>query len=293
MERKMNMEKRIQSFTNSEFGELEILQEGDKFWFPATECARILGYANPYDAIKKHCREYGLAKREGIFLRQNKDGKTMEMAKTANYISEGNLYRLICRSKLESAERFERWVFDDVLPSIRKYGAYIVPEVVDMVRSSNEKAEELIASLAEERLAKIQLLDEKTHLQNTIEEARPKVSYYDMILQNPNTMPVTLIAKDYGFSAAHFNIILKKFGIQYKVGKTWALYQDYADEGYTHYTVYHIGSKAVSHMVWTQKGRLFLYNFLKRKGIIPMIEKQGMQMRMEEKINGESNIQED
>ena len=262
----------VQSFTNTEFGELEIIQEGDKFWFPAAKCASLLGYVSPNDAIARHCKKYGIVKHDTVFLKHNKDGSTMEQVISANYITEGNLYRLICRSKLESAERFERWVFDDVLPSIRKYGAYIVPEVVDMVRSSNEKAEELIASLAEERLAKIQLLDEKTHLQNTIEEARPKVSYYDMILQNPNTMPVTLIAKDYGFSAAHFNILLKKFGIQYKVGKTWALYQDYADEGYTHYNVYRIGEKAVSHMVWTQKGRLFLYDFLKQKGIIPRIE---------------------
>ena len=130
-------------------------------------------------------------------------------------------------------------------------------------------------------------------LTKEIEAMGPKVSYYDMILQNPYAMPVTLIAKDYGDSAVHFNKMLKKFGIQYKVGKTWALYQDYADLGYVHYNVYRRGDKAKSHMCWTQKGRLFLYNFLKGKGIIPMIERQGMQVRMEEKINGESNIQED
>ena len=81
-----------------------------------------------------------------------------------------------------------------------------------------------------------------------------------------------MIAKDYGFSAVSFNRLLKDNHIQYKVGRTWALYQDYADEGYTHYNVYRRGKKAVSHMVWTQKGRLFLYNFLKHKGIIPRIE---------------------
>ncbi len=279
MERKMDMERRIQSFTNSEFGELEILQEGDKFWFPATKCAQILGYSNPHKAIRDHCRGDGVTKRSGVSQTTNQHGVTTEQINEINYITEGNLYRLICRSKLPAALAFETWVFDEVLPSIRKYGAYIVPEVVDMVRSSHEKAEELIACLTKERLEKIQLLDEKSVLQNTVEEARPKVSYYDMILQNPNTMPVTLIAKDYGYSAARFNTLLKKLGIQYKVGKTWALYQDYADEGYTHYNVYYIGCKAVSHMVWTQKGRLFLYGFLKSTGILPTIETEQVRMQ--------------
>ena len=63
------MENAIQSFTNTEFGELEILQEGDKFWFPATKCAQILGYSNPYKAILDHCKKYGLTKREGVFLK--------------------------------------------------------------------------------------------------------------------------------------------------------------------------------------------------------------------------------
>ena len=212
------------------------------------------------------------------------------MVNTANYISEGNLYRLICRSKLEGAERFERWVFDEVLPSIRKHGAYIVPELLDALNKNEAERQRLLDNLTADRVAIEQLAGKNEILQSALTEARPKVSYYDMILQNPYAMPVTLIAKDYGDSAVHFNKMLKKFGIQYKVGKTWALYQDYADLGYVHYNVYRRGDKAKSHMCWTQKGRLFLYNFLKGKGIIPMIERQGMQVRMEEKINGESNL---
>ncbi len=283
----------VQSFSNTEFGELEVIQEGDKFWFPATKCATILGYINPRKAVLDHCKEYGVTKRDAVFLKHNKDGSTMEMVNTANYISEGNLYRLICRSKLEGAERFERWVFDEVLPSIRKHGAYIVPELLDALNKNEAERQRLLDNLTADRVAIEQLAGKNEILQSALTEARPKVSYYDMILQNPYAMPVTLIAKDYGDSAVHFNKMLKKFGIQYKVGKTWALYQDYADLGYVHYNVYRRGDKAKSHMCWTQKGRLFLYNFLKGKGIIPMIERQGMQVRMEEKINGESNIQED
>ena len=274
------MENAIQSFTNTEFGELEILQEGDKFWFPATKCAQILGYSNPYKAILDHCKKYGLTKREGVFLKRNKDGSTMEQVNSANYISEGNLYRLICRSKLESAERFEYWVFEDVLPSIRKHGAYISPEVLEELQKNTEKNAELLATLATEQRNRLRLEDENRRLSEaertlraTVEITQPKATYYDLILENPEAVPVTLIAKDYGYSAVKFNALLHEYKIQFAVGGTWELYQEYADLGYTHNNVHYTktGHNKV-HMCWTQKGRLFLYEFLKKEGILPMIE---------------------
>ena len=274
------MENAIQSFTNTEFGELEILQEGDKFWFPATKCAQILGYSNPYKAILDHCKKYGLTKREGVFLKRNKDGSTMEQVNAANYISEGNLYRLICRSKLESAERFEYWVFEDVLPSIRKHGAYISPEVLEELQKNTEKNAELLATLATEQRNRLRLEDENRRLSEaertlraTVEITQPKATYYDLILENPEAVPVTLIAKDYGYSAVKFNALLHEYKIQFAVGGTWELYQEYADLGYTHNNVHYTktGHNKV-HMCWTQKGRLFLYDFLKNEGILPMIE---------------------
>ena len=274
------MENAIQSFTNTEFGELEILQEGDKFWFPATKCAQILGYSNPYKAILDHCKKYGLTKREGVFLKRNKDGSTMEQVNAANYISEGNLYRLICRSKLESAERFEYWVFEDVLPSIRKHGAYISPEVLEELQKNTEKNAELLATLATEQRNRLRLEDENRRLSEaertlraTVEITQPKAAYYDLILENPDAVPVTLIAKDYGYSAVKFNALLHEYKIQFAVGGTWELYQEYADLGYTHNNVHYTktGRNKV-HMCWTQKGRLFLYDFLKNEGILPMIE---------------------
>ena len=274
------MENAIQSFTNTEFGELEILQEGDKFWFPATKCAQILGYSNPYKAILDHCKKYGLTKREGVFLKRNKDGSTMEQVNAANYISEGNLYRLICRSKLESAERFEYWVFEDVLPSIRKHGAYISPEVLEELQKNTEKNAELLATRATEQRNRLRLEDENRRLSEaertlraTVEITQPKATYYDLILENPDAVPVTLIAKDYGYSAVKFNALLHEYKIQFAVGGTWELYQEYADCGYTHNNVHYTktGHNKV-HMCWTQKGRLFLYDFLKKEGILPKIE---------------------
>ena len=106
----------MQVFQNSEFGSLGVLEINGKPYFPATACAKILGYAKPHNAIAQHCR-YSL--KQGVPHPQN-PGKNVEM----NFISEGDLYRLIVHSKLPAAERFERWVFDEVLPSIRQTGGY-------------------------------------------------------------------------------------------------------------------------------------------------------------------------
>jgi len=108
-----------------------------------------------------------------------------------------------------------------------------------------------------------------------IAELQPKASYYDLILQNKNTVPVTQIAKDYGMSGRAFNKLLHELGIQYKLRETWLLYQDYANQGYTQSRTHAIDAdRSVMHTYWTQKGRLFLYDLLKsRRGILPVIER--------------------
>ena len=103
----------LKVFQNSEFGELGILLIDGKEYFPATQCAKVLGYKNPQDAIRSKCK--GVRK-----MLTPSNGGLQE----TNYIPEGDLYRLIVNSKLPAAERFERWVFDEVLPALRKYGSY-------------------------------------------------------------------------------------------------------------------------------------------------------------------------
>lgn len=103
----------LKVFQNSEFGELGVLIIDGKEFFPASQCAAILGYKSPKDAISAHCK--GAVKH-----RLPTNGGTQEV----KYIPEGDLYRLIIRSKLPSAEKFEQWVFDEVLPELRKNGSY-------------------------------------------------------------------------------------------------------------------------------------------------------------------------
>lgn len=128
----------LKVFQNSEFGELGVLIIDGKEFFPASQCAKILGYTNPRDAIKRHCKSEGVVKHDGVSYTTNQHGFTSQQITEIKYISEGNLYRLIIRSKLPSAEKFERWVFDEVLPELRKNGSY----------GNNFNLEEVIAKTA-------------------------------------------------------------------------------------------------------------------------------------------------
>lgn len=104
----------LEVFNNNEFGEIRVLAEGGRQLLSATDCARALGYTNPHKAVQDHCKN--------VVLRWTND--SLGRVQETNFIPEGDLYRLIVRSRLPSAERFESWVFDEVLPTIRTTGAY-------------------------------------------------------------------------------------------------------------------------------------------------------------------------
>lgn len=111
----------VQFCESTEFGAIRMVDDNGKILFCGTDVARVLGYdGNPQDAIRRHCREDGCVNHAVT----DSLGRTQQ----AKFIDEGNLYRLIVHSKLPTAERFERWVFDEVLPAIRRNGAY-VPEL--------------------------------------------------------------------------------------------------------------------------------------------------------------------
>ncbi len=118
----------LQVFKNSEFGEIGVLLINGNPHFPATACAKILGYSSPRDAIRRHCDAEGVVKHDGVSHTTNQHGITTEQKVTTNFITEGNLYRLIVHSRLPAAKKFERWVFDEVLPTIRKQGTYGAPD---------------------------------------------------------------------------------------------------------------------------------------------------------------------
>ena len=118
---------------------------------------------------------------------------------------------------------------------------------------------------------------EIVELNGAIAEMEPKVTYVDMILASKETVTTTQIAQDYGQSAKAFNVLLRNFGVQHKVGGQWVLYAKHLPFGYVQSDTFPIVHKngtngTVMHTKWTQKGRLFLYEELKKHNVMPLIE---------------------
>ncbi|WP_373717846.1 phage antirepressor [Jeotgalibaca porci] len=230
-------------------------------WFVGRDVAEVLGYKNQNDALSKHVDEEdkdAIAIRDSIGRKQN-----------TPVINESGLYSLILKSKLPTAKKFKRWVTSEVLPTIRKHGMYATENTIEQLLSDPDTAIKLLETIKVER-------EQRLIAEQRVNELQPKATYYDLILQNKTLLSVTQIAKDYGMSATALNKMLSDFGIQFKQGGTWLLYQKHADKGYTQSTTHIIDDERSSLLTkWTQKGRLFIYETLKDNGILPLIEKQG------------------
>lgn len=202
----------IKVFENSQFGELSVMLIDGKEYFPATECAEMLGYSNPHKAIADHCR--ALTKREVI--------DNLGRAQMKNYIPEGDLYRLIARSKLPAAEQFERWVFDEVLPSIRKTGGYIAGEESMTDEELLSKALLVMQQKLEQREARIQgLTVENSRLAVENQIAAPKAAYFDELVDRNLLTSFRETAKELNIKERAFVgfLIDKKYVYRDKKGK--------------------------------------------------------------------------
>lgn len=264
----------IQIFNNPEFGDIRTTEVNGEPMFVGNDIAKALGYKETAKAIREHVDEED----KGVSVLDTPGGK-----QTMTVINESGLYSLILSSKLEGAKKFKRWVTSEVLPSIRKTGRYDVSvpksfaEALRLAAEQQEKIEALEIE-SQKQLAIISEKDEKIGEQTKqIAVMEKKVSYLDTILASKDTVTITQIAQDYGKSAVTFNQILKENGVQYKVNDQWILYADYKDQGYVQsHTVDYKDKNGNSHTKlntrWTQKGRVFLYEFLKKIGILPKIE---------------------
>ncbi|HDH6545726.1 TPA: phage antirepressor KilAC domain-containing protein [Staphylococcus aureus] len=245
----------LQTFQNSQFGNLEILTIEGKQWFPAINVAETLGYTNPRKAIRDHAKEKGVTIRSVLSNGGNQNKK---------FIDEGNLYRLISRSKLPQAEQFEEWVFDEVLPAIRKHGIYATDNVIEQTLKDPDY---IITVLTEYKKEKEQNL----LLQQEIGELKPKADYVDEILKSTGTLATTQIAADYGISAQKLNKLLHEARLQRKVNKQWVLYSEHMGKSYTESdTIAIVRSDGREDTVlqtrWTQKGRLKIHEIMTEFG---------------------------
>jgi prophage antirepressor-like protein len=262
----------LQVFNNAEFGSVRSLMVNGEPYFVGKDVAEILGYGNTRDALAAHVDE------EDKAVIQKSEIATLEIPNRGlTVINESGLYSLIFSSKLPSAKRFKRWVTSEVLPAIRKHGVFVMDDIVN----NTDALIEALQAFKAERLQRMALEEENAVQKQQLVEMKPKASYYDVVLNSPDLVSITEIAKDYGWSAQKMNEYLHVHGIQFKQGgRIWILYQKYAEMGLTSTKTHTypdnngtIHTKV--HTYWTQKGRLFIYDLLKGKGILPMIEQEG------------------
>ena len=263
------MDNSIKVFENSEFGKVRTVILNDEPWFVGKDVATALGYADPFGALKKHVDTED---------KQNCQNDSFASPRGMTVINESGVYSLIISSKLPTAKKFKRWVTSEVLPSIRKHGAYMTEDTIKKVIAKPDFIIQLATELKKEQEQNKQLTETCSQQQQVIGELKPKADYVDRILNSKSLVPITAIAKDYGMSGRKMNEILHHLGVIYKIGRQWLLYSQHQNCGYTaSETVEITRSNGMSDVVlntkWTQKGRLFLYNLLKGKGIIPAIER--------------------
>lgn len=253
----------MQELQTFNFDELPVrtLMVDDEPYFLGNDVAQILGYEDYRGAINKKVDSEDK-------LRSQIDHAGQKRSVTL--INESGLYSLIFSSKLGSAKRFKRWVTSEVLPAIRKHGLYATDNVIEQTIQNPDYIIHVLTEFKKEREGRLVA-------EQQVQELKPKATYYDLVLQNKSLLSVSKIAKDYGMSARALNKLLHELGVQYKQGDIWLLYAKHQDKGYTQTSTYALDeehSKVTTK--WTQKGRLFIYELLKNKGVLPSIEKSNV-----------------
>ena len=256
------------NFHHEMFGDIRAIEKDGEPWFVGKDVAVALGYSNARDALAKHVDNED----KKILTSQN---ATLEKLNIPNrgltIINESGLYSLVLSSKLPQAKVFKHWVTAEVLPSIRRHGAYATTPTIEKIIASPEFGIALLKNLQQEQ-------NMRREAEERVRKLKPLADYTALILACPETVSVSQVAQDYDMSAVAFNRILNRAGIQYSVGGQWVLYAAYKDRGlvqsHTFNYRHNDGTDGCRmYTRWTQRGRLFLYDILKKMGIIPMIEK--------------------
>lgn len=198
----------LQVFHNDEFGSVRTLTINGDPYFVGKDVADILGYSNSRDALSRHVDDED---KNSVVIHDGIPGNPNQVV-----INESGLYSLILSSKLPAAKRFKRWVTAEVLPSIRRHGMYAIDEII----ANPDLGIAALQALKAEREKRIALTAQVAMQTQQIAEMQPKVSYYDLVLSCPDALPITILAKDYGWTAQQMNKFLHEQGVQYKLQKT-------------------------------------------------------------------------
>lgn len=248
-------------FENPEFGAIRTVELDGEPWLVGKDVAEALGYTNPRKALIDHVDDED----KGV-TKCYTPGGDQDMT----IINESDLYSLVLSSKLPTARKFRRWVTSEVLPSIRRTGGYNLPK-------DYPSALRALADTEEKRLA---LLAENEAQRQVIADFEPVRQYVDTILHSKGSLATSQIAADYGISVRALNRILHEEGIQHKVNSQWILYREHMSKGWTDSrTIQFIHSDgrpdAKMMTYWTQKGRMMIHDLLARRGIVPVMDREG------------------
>lgn len=240
----------------------------DEPFFVGKDVAKILGYQNGNRDVNRHVDEED---RMGYRI-----GTPSRGEQTMTVINESGLYSLILGSTLPTAKKFKHWVTSEVLPTIRKHGAYMTDQKAAAIVTDKNALADLLQQAADQLKEKDVKIERLTA---ELEVSSKKATYLDLIVETKDGMTATQVAQDYGLSAKKFNALLHALGVQRKVNEQWILYAKYQGKGYiASKTFTYTDSTGKNHAkintVWTQKGRLFLYELLKANGILPLIERE-------------------
>ncbi len=263
------MENKLQIFNNTNFGEIRTLIIDNEPYFVANDLCNALGYEKPRNAVAQHVDEDDALK-QGVSTPIVSHGVNTGKTKKINMIvvNESGMYSLIFGSKLPQAKEFKRWVTSEVLPAIRKHGAYLTAPTLEELLLNPDTIYKLASKLKEEQEEKLYYQGQAELSAERIKEIEPKAEFFDQLMQSESLLLTDQIAKELGMTAVRLNRKLEELGVQFKRGLQWVLTAKYANNGYTKtktyiYTKRDGTMESTVRTVWTERGRLFIHQLVK------------------------------
>lgn len=255
----------VKVFNSEKFGSVKVKMIDGEIFFKLEDITNILGLT--VSKVKRRLSANGIVNSE---VEEMGDGTIVPVT----YISEPNFYRCVMQSKKPEAERFQDWVVEEVLPSIRKNGAYITGNTLMDILNDPRKMAEILTNLADERELRI-----KT--QKELEVAKPKIDHYDRILGTGNLQTATVLSKSFGMTTQKLNKILLKLGVirkLYNNGSVYGFTAKYEGKDYGNVKDLPIYKKSgeinfyQKSLVYSEKGREMVSNLLLKHGLVKSID---------------------
>lgn len=249
----------IQIFSSPQFGDIRVSGTSEQPLFCLVDICRPLGLEQ-ITRVKSNLDE------DGVTISKVID--SMGREQDANFVTESGLYQVIFQSRKPEAKQFRKWVTSEVLPSIRKHGAYMTQDTIQKAITNPDFLIQLATELKVEQQRRIEAEETSRLQQEQLKIAAPKVQYVDEVLLSSNTYVANSIAKELGMSAETMNRKLNEKRVIYREGGVWVLYSKYQSKGYTktrtHTYTRQDGTIGTSMLtVWTETGRQFIHSLFK------------------------------